>query len=265
MHTGFLADRYDPLQFIIFPKCQRQCDLIQTIIFQDFFQFIRGSKHCNAFIGISRLFIIIQDSTDFIPPLRICKNPINKCFCSSTVSYKDQMTKVESFAPDLSQTPADQISRNNLQHNVDHIEICQHPAGIIFNRLDYISQREKCCHDDQNADGIGFYNVAAFQPSSLHSFGCVEIACQIQHQVQRYNTNKCHTILCQCQSPLILQDQKLVDPGQYICDTDHHCINHNMKTVEIPLIVFNQESSSFSPHFPLLPGRKRSIFFQSST
>ena len=59
VHSGLFAQCNDVLQFLVFPKSQRDRNLIQTVFRQDHDQIVDPSDHFDAFVHRPACHIVI--------------------------------------------------------------------------------------------------------------------------------------------------------------------------------------------------------------
>lgn len=124
--------------------------------------------------------------------------------------------QVKSTLSYFSETDTNQITDKNLHHNVDYTEVEQHGSGIFICIAVIFPQQEKYSHDNQQSKCIGLDNITNLKPAALYSLCRIHVKCQIQHQIQRYNSSQSHHIKDKPKSRWITQNYKLIDPGQKI-------------------------------------------------
>lgn len=101
------------------------------------------------------------------------------------------------------------------------------------------------------------------KPAALYSLCRIHVKCQIQHQIQRYNSSQSHHIKDKPKSVdhAELQTYRSRPKIWYANDGG---IYYNMNPIKIPLVILNQ---IFSPIIPpsLHPGRNILSIFQAAT
>ena len=94
MHTRFFTARHDFFQFSILLDAQGDRDLIQRIERQNRIQIVNFADHAHSLIFFAPLLMVIQNTADFIAPLRIDIHTVNKSFRCPAVTDQKQMLLV---------------------------------------------------------------------------------------------------------------------------------------------------------------------------
>ena len=107
------------------------------------------------------------------------------------------MLLIQSSLADIPQQIADRHTNQFFQTHVDKIKVKQHVTG----KVDLFEQHIDAADQQQESHCIRFYNVGKFQPASLYPFGCIQIKCIIQNQINRDNSKQCCHIPLKRQAP----------------------------------------------------------------
>ena len=123
---------------------------------------VRGAQDLNLPVCISRYLMVIQDSLDMIPPLRIHTDPVNESLCRTAVTDKQDMFLVVSIGPQGTQEQTYAHPLCFHQDNVGNKKCQQHPGGKIFIMLDEPSRSEQHERKNHQANDVGFTDIGKF-------------------------------------------------------------------------------------------------------
>ena len=161
MDTGFFTFRNHTFQFAVFAQSQSNGDLIQFIFRKNYFQICNTAKHLDPAVLCSTLNIIIENSHDRIPPLRIRLYSVNISFRTLTVANQKNMLLIKSLFAECAQGHMDPQPDNNAEYNIDTVKYKCHFSGemLLFGNKQYGNQQ-------QFSQRVCLNNFTDFNPSS---------------------------------------------------------------------------------------------------
>ena len=140
MHTRFFTACHDFFQFSILLDAQGDRDLIQRIERQNRIQIVNFADHAHSLIFFAPLLMVIQNTADFIAPLRVDIHTVNKSFRCPAVTDQKQMLLVISLRPHRPERYPQDIPHQNLSKEIDAKKQKYHRTGEVVEILIFTAQ-----------------------------------------------------------------------------------------------------------------------------
>ena len=101
MHTGFFAHGNNFFQAEVFIQSKRNGNFIQFVFRQNDRQIIDSSKYLDSAVHCSGFHMVIENSTDQIPPLRVCNDSVNILLGRAAVANHEDLFLIAAVLPHI--------------------------------------------------------------------------------------------------------------------------------------------------------------------
>ena len=101
MYTGFFTHGNDLFQAEVFVQPKGNGNFIQFVFRQNDRKIIDSSKDLDAAVHRSRFDMVVEDSADQIPPLRVCNDPVDVFLGRTAVADHQNLFLVAAMLPHI--------------------------------------------------------------------------------------------------------------------------------------------------------------------